>query len=100
MGKLCRAHHPSRNQIQANESGSLLHIDTVGPMRQTSLGGGRFFTLATEEYSNYKFFETLGTKSAIPEAVMQIVHKAELDSKRPVKAIQTDNGSEYTNARP
>lgn len=97
VGKLCRAHHPERRQIAASESAAVLHIDTVGPMRITSVGGSRYFVLATEEYSGYKLFETLGTKSAATDAVKRLINEAELKSKRQVKAIVTDNGTEYTN---
>lgn len=98
MGKICRTNHPTRNQIKANERTAVLHLDTVGPLRKQSIGGSRFFVLATEEYSGYKLFETLGSKANAPDAVKRIINQAELDSGRPVKAIVSDNGLEFTNS--
>lgn len=97
MGKLCRAHHPQRGHTKASETAAVLNIDTVGPMKTTSVGGSRYFVLATEDYSGYKLFETLGSKAEIPEALKRIINQAELTSGRPVKEILTDNGTEFTN---
>ena len=97
LGKLCRAHHPQRDRTQANETTAVLHIDTVGPMKEESIGGSRYFILATEEYSGYKIFQTMSSKAQISDAVKRIVNIAELESGRPVKALMTDNGTEFTN---
>ena len=96
MGKICRAHHPSR-QIKASESASILHIDTCGPISTASLGGSKYFVLATDEFSDYKFIEFLHKKSEASTVVKRIIHKAELLSKNTVRSITTDNGSEYVN---
>lgn len=97
MGKICRVHHPERHNIKANENSAVLHIDTVGPMRTTSLGGARYFVLSVEEYSGYLYFDTFESKDQIPDGVKQIINKAELESGRPVKKIITDNGTEFKN---
>lgn len=97
-GKLCRAHHPSRTTARASENAAILHLDTVGPVRTRSLGNARYFILAIEEFSGYKLYETLDAKSAAGDSVKKFVNQIELLSKRPVKAIVSDNGSEFTNA--
>lgn len=96
MGKLCRAHHPERSHIQASETAAVLHMDTVD-MKTNSVGGSRYFLLAVEEYSGYKLFETLSSKALIPDAVKRLINQAELTSRRPVKELLTDNGTEFTN---
>lgn len=95
--KICKTHHPQRRQKLASPTAAVLHIDTVGPIHNVSLGGSKYFILATEEYSGYKYFETMESKISISDSVKRIIHKAELESNRPVKAILTDNGSEYAN---
>lgn len=95
-GKLCRTSHPSREHIKASESTAVLDIDTVGPMKVTSLGGSRYFVLATEEYSGYLLAETLSAKSFVADAVKQIINRTEIESGRLVKGLLTDNGTEYT----
>lgn len=97
LGKQCRAHHPSRNHIEADEKTAILHFDTVGPLKEKSLGGSIYFILATEEYSGYMINQSMGSKAQIPDAVKRTVMIAEIESKRPVKAIYTDQGTEYLN---
>ena len=97
MGKLCRAHHPTREHIQADKTGAVLHFDTVGPLKTASLGGSRYFVLATEESSDYKYLDSVAFKASIGNSVKRIINKAELDSGLTVKAIVTDQGSEFMN---
>lgn len=97
MGKFCRAHHPERKKIRADKNSAILHMDTVGPIKKMSLGGARYFVLATEEYSGYLYFSTFESKDLIPDGVKQIITRAELDSGRSVKSIISDNGTEYKN---
>lgn len=97
LGKLCRASHASRSTVKANDKSAVLHIDTVGPLKVPSLGGSRYFVLATEEYSGFKFIEPVSTKDLIPDKVKAIINCAELEGSRPVKAIETDRGSEFVN---
>lgn len=96
-GKICRAHHPTKSDIVASANTAVLCIDTVGPMSTPSIGGARYFVLATEEYSNFRSIEFVRQKSSVPAAVKQIVTKIELASKKPIKKILTDNRSEYVN---
>lgn len=96
-GKICRAHHPTRTSTKATEENFALHMDTVGPIAIRSLGNNRYFVLATEEYSNYKIIRFIQGKDEVSNAVKEIVTQVEIESKRPVRMILTDNGSEYLN---
>lgn len=97
-GKITRASHPSRSTIRASSSSAVLQIDTCGPMNIESLGGSKYFVLAIEEMSNYKIIKFVRFKSEIPDVVKEIINQVEIESKRPVKLIQTDNGSEFLNS--
>lgn len=96
FGKLCRASHTYMRKLKASESAAVLHLDTVGPMRKLSIGGSRFFLLATEEFSGYKLCESISSKALIPDVVKRIINTVELESTRPVKMIVSDNGTEFT----
>lgn len=98
MGKITRASHPSRSSIKADENCAILHIDTCGPFEPDSLGGSRYFVLAVEEYSNYKLIEFVSSKSEIADVVKLMINRVQLESKRPVKMILTDNGTEFINS--
>lgn len=97
MGKLCRAPHPSHLRLQASEELAVLHLDTCGPISEESLAGNKYFVLSTEEYSDYKDIEFVASKTEIPNVVKKIINRVEVESKRPVKLIYTDNGSEFCN---
>lgn len=96
-GKICRSSHHSRSTIRGDADTIVLHIDTCGPISTTSLGGARYFVLAIDEYSSFKYISFISSKSDVSNAVKEIINKAELESRKKVKAIQTDNGSEYIN---
>ena len=97
MSKICKCSHPLRREVQASETAAVLNFDTCGPFPVMSLGHAKYFVLATEDYSDYKYIDVIASKSQARESVKEIINKAELDSKRTVKSIVSDNGSEYSN---
>lgn len=97
MGKHCRVPHRSRRRKQATSKSAVLHMDTCGPMKTPSLGGNVYFVLATEEYSGYKLIIFTKNKFEIASNVKKMINKVELESKRSVKLIITDNGTEFVN---
>lgn len=94
-GKITRVAHPDRQQNKADANNLVLHFDSVGPIKTMSIGGSRYFLLATEEHSGYRYIETTGSKGSIPDLVKAIINRAELESKRRIKSIVSDNGSEF-----
>ena len=96
-GKICRCPHPKRAKKFASEKAAVLHIDTSGKMPVQSLGGSQYFVLATEEFSGYRLIDFVRSKSEIPFKVMNLINRVQLETKRPVKMIVTDNGSEFVN---
>lgn len=97
-GKITRAQHPVRSTIKADENSAVLYIDTCGPFNPESLGKSRYFVLAVEDWSNYKLISFVSSKSEIADVVKRMINKVELESKRSVKLINTDNGSEFMNS--
>lgn len=96
LGKSCKKPHPSRSTRKADDSKAILHIDTVDA-GIVSLGGSRYFVLATEEYSGYRLIEFVAKKSEVPDCVKLMINSTVMDSCRPVICIHTDNGTEYLN---
>lgn len=99
QGKLTRSSHPTRTTVRASETAAVIDIDTCGPIATPSLGGAKYFVLGVEQYSNYKLIDFAESKTEIPNIVKRIINKVELESKRLVKQIQTDNGSEFVNRK-
>lgn len=96
-GKICRAHHRPRTTVKASEEAAVVHFDTVGPITPESLGGNKYFVLATEEYSGYRNIFFCQHKSQITDNVKKIINLIELDSRRSVKMVCSDNGTEFVN---
>lgn len=98
LSKITRCPHPKRASIKADENSAILNIDTCGPFDPSSLGGSRYFVLAIEEFSNYKLIGFVSAKSEIADLVKLMINKVKLESKRSVKMIVTDNGTEFLNS--
>lgn len=95
-GKLCRSSHPTSKHNQGDENSATLNIDTVGPM-SLSVGGSTYFVLATEGYSGYMLISFITSKTEVPSSVKRMINSVELNSRRLVKRLLTDNGTEYVN---
>lgn len=97
LGKVKKSPHPSTNKVLGTEESGVIHLDTSGPMHTRSLGGSYHLVVGVEDLSNYRIVETVAKKSDVKKAVEKIILSFEMESRRPVKAIKTDNGTEYVN---
>lgn len=95
--KITRVSHPPRASTSASETTAILHLDTCGPFRRTSLGGSKYFLIAVEKYSKYILISFVANKAQIPNGVKRIIHRVEVESKGPVKLIHSDNRTEFRN---
>lgn len=94
-GRLCKAKHPT--SCNKSKVKGILHIDTVGPITPSSLGKNKYFVLATEQTSGYKFIKFINDKTQVWEALQEIVNQYEIDTNTAVRIICTDQGTEYCN---
>ena len=75
----------------------LLHMDVCGPLPESSLGGNRYFATFLDDFSHLSVVKVLPTKSAVIDAVMEVVLMLETQSDTKLRAVRTDNGGEYVN---
>ena len=73
-------------------------MDLCGPMPVPSLGGRKYVATFLDDYSKMSFVRILSYKSATTTAVREVIRLLENQTGETVRAIQTDNGSEYVNA--
>lgn len=74
-GKVCRvSHHAS---TKSKSIPGILHLDTVGPIKPTSVGGNRYFVLTTEERSGYKLITFTQTKADIDLQVISVIREVQ-----------------------
>lgn len=97
-GKLTRSSHPSRRNLKASENSAIMHVDTCGPFSAESLGGSKYYVAGVDEYSNYKLIRFVANKHEIADVVKQMISQLEAESKRTLKVLVTDNGSEFVNS--
>lgn len=91
------ASHPSKTTEKTKIAGASLHVDTVGPIRETSLGGSEYFILCKDEASGYRNVSFVKTKSSISSEVKKIISKSELETTNKVLRLVSDNGTEFVN---
>lgn len=89
--------HKSKTTKKATRPGQSIHIDTVGPINEPSLGGSEYFVLYKDEASNYRHVSFVNHKSDIPSEVMKTISQIELDTDNKMLSISTDNGTEFVN---
>lgn len=94
-GRLCRAAHPT--SYNKSKVKGILHIDTVGLVTPLSLWKNRYFVLATEQKSGYKFIQFMSNKTLVWQALQSIVNWYEIATNTSVRVINTDQGTEYCN---
>lgn len=97
MGKACKVPHPSVGRIIADKDATILHFDTFDATKR-SISGNLYMVVAVDEFSNYRFATPVADKVEIRNVVKTIIKQVELESKRMVARIVTDQGSEFMNA--
>ena len=94
--KVTKTTHPSRQSI-GNSNAVVLHLDTCGPMKVASLGGNKYFVLATDQRSGFMLIKFVRSKDCIPDSVKEIITEADFYAGRKVAMVVSDNGSEFKN---
>lgn len=75
----------------------IIYTDICGPMRTASNGGEQYFMTIIDDYSrSYEVF-FLKSKNEASSKIIKYVKFAEKQTGLKVKAIQSDNGTEYCN---
>lgn len=96
FGKMHRSSAYLRKEV-SQECGELVHMDICGPLQETSLGGAKYFLLIKDDYSHYKYVYFLKEKSEVYKNVKAFIEIARNQFNVKVKAIRSDNGTEFVN---
>lgn len=95
--KLPRKPHKSVNYEQSNDTLQLLHMDICGSMPVESIGGSRYMLLIIDDYSGMYFTYFLKNKSDVLSTFKIFKRKCENMLGKEIKAVRTDNGTEFIN---
>ena len=77
----------------------LVHSDVCGPMSTPSVGGARYFLTFTDDYTRYSSVYFLRSKTEVPENFAEYEALVENQTGHKIKALWSDNGTEYVNER-
>jgi transposase InsO family protein len=92
------ASHPLMNQVMTKEPGELLHMDTVGPARVRSDVGKWYVLVIVDNFSRYSWvFFIEGKDEAFSHAQDLILRLQNEFPKNAMRAIRSDNGTEFKN---
>jgi transposase InsO family protein len=97
-GKMIVASHSSVNTVMTEQSGQLLHIDTVGPSWVRSMGGKWYALVIIDDYSRYSCVFLLERKDEVFEHFQRLALRLNNEHPNCLKAIRSDNETEFRNA--
>lgn len=75
----------------------LIHMDVCGPLPVPSLGGSRYFATFLDDYSKLSVVRPCAYKSEVKEITRDVISFLEKQSGSHVRAVRSDNGTEYMN---
>ncbi|WVZ70368.1 hypothetical protein U9M48_019042 [Paspalum notatum var. saurae] len=98
-GKMVAASHTPVNQVMTARPGELLHMDTVGPSRVWSVGGKWYVLVIVDDFSRWSWVHFMESKDEVFEFVHDLVVRLRNESRHAMRALRSDNGSEFKNDR-
>lgn len=99
LGKQARLPFPADSAWRAQNKLELVHSDVCGPMRTPSISENRYFALFIDDLTRLCWVYFLRQKSEVFEAFYKFKAYAENQSGCKIRALRTDNGSEYVSER-
>ena len=91
-----KAHRqPFGTRVQTSKPGELLSGDVCGPFDK-SFNGRRYLIVIKDHFSHYRFCFVAREKSAVKEAIREVLAKAAVIGHK-VKEFLSDNGGEFDN---
>lgn len=95
-GKQHRMPFPA-SESRAKERLELVHADVCGPMKDTSLGGARYFLVLKDDYTSYRFVYFLKHKLKVKSCIEKFIAVTERETGCKMKCLRSDNGLELVN---
>jgi transposase InsO family protein len=77
----------------------VVHTDICGPMRIPSVGGARYFITFLDDCTRKTDIFLMKDKSQAYEKFVEYKARVERETGRKIKALRSDNGGEFCNAR-
>jgi hypothetical protein len=98
-GKMVAIPHPPLTDVMTERLTELLHMDLVGPARVRSVGGKWYVLVVVDDYSRYTWVFFLEDKSETFGFVRDLIVRLKNERHgNAIRAIRSDNGSEFKNS--
>lgn len=98
-GKMVAASHSPVNQVMTKQPGELLHMDTVGPARVRSDGGKWYVLVIVDDFSRYSWVFFMESKDEAFSHARDLILRLQNECpKNAMRAIRSDNGTEFKNS--
>jgi transposase InsO family protein len=92
--------HPPLTDVMTERPTELLHMDLFGPARVRSVGGKWYVLVVVDDYSSYAWVFFLEDKSETFGFVRDLIVRLKNERHgNAIRAICSDNGSEFKNSR-
>jgi transposase InsO family protein len=99
-GKMIAASHSPVTKVMTSHTGELLHMDTIGPARVCSFVGKWYVLVVVVDFSRYSWVFFMTTKDeAFTHARDLILRLQNEFPKNAMRAIRSDNGTEFKNTQ-
>ncbi|KAK1605593.1 hypothetical protein QYE76_029266 [Lolium multiflorum] len=96
-GKQLKKKHPIKSIVTTSRPLELLHLDLFGPSHYDTLGGSKYGLVIVDDYSRYSWVFLLKSKDETHRKFIIFAKKAQRMYESEIKAIRTDNGTEFKN---
>ncbi|KAK1685960.1 hypothetical protein QYE76_046808, partial [Lolium multiflorum] len=96
-GKQLKKKHPIKSIVTTSRPLELLHLDLFGPSHYDTLGGSKYGLVIVDDYSRYSWVFLLRSKDETHREFITFAKKAQRMYESKIKAIRTDNGTEFKN---
>ncbi|KAK1667607.1 hypothetical protein QYE76_055766 [Lolium multiflorum] len=96
-GKQLKKRHPIKSIVTTSKPLELLHLDLFGPSHYDTLGGSKYGLVIVDDYSRYSWVFLLKSKDETHREFIIFAKKAQRMYESEIKAIRTDNGTEFKN---
>jgi hypothetical protein len=97
--KQTRAAHKKTSGILTSQNLELLHMDLMGPIKTTSLGGRKYILVVVDDFSRYTWAILLREKSDAFDAAQHLFKKIQIEQNCQIMRIRSDYGREFENAK-
>jgi transposase InsO family protein len=95
-GRPIRKSHPLKDiEFRSNAPLDLLHIDLCGPVTPATIAGNQYLFVLVDDYSRKTWVYLITHKDDAVLRFQEFVVMVERESGRKVKAVRSDNGTEF-----